>query len=122
MLFCSVKAAPPGWNHFAVFKSVLLFVNLEKEFGDRTRILSLKPFPSSRKDSIKLHSAYNAIPAWLWWKAFAVSVDVYVYRLSRCGPIFWKVIRVRFFPGCVGYSSPKASLSLAATSSPCKLD
>ena len=76
MLFCTEKAAPPLWNHLALSLSLMLFVNLEKELGDLTRILSLKLLPACRSDSIKLHSAYNAIPAWLSLNALEVAVDV----------------------------------------------
>jgi hypothetical protein len=40
-------------------------VKLEYELGDFTCILLLNPLPAGRSISTKLHSAYNATPAWL---------------------------------------------------------
>jgi hypothetical protein len=100
--------------------SLVLFVNLEYELGDLTRILSLKPLPAGRSVSTRLHSSYSAIPAWLSLNALEVAVEVGWWRLWRYGPIFWKVMIVQFFPGCGGKMSPKASLSLAARSLPCR--
>jgi hypothetical protein len=36
----------------------------------------LKPLPAGRSDSIKLHSAYRAIPAWLSLNARDVAAEV----------------------------------------------
>jgi hypothetical protein len=58
-----VKAAPPRWCHLAMCRLLILFVSLEKEFGDLILILPLNLLPAGKSDSIKLHSAYNAMPA-----------------------------------------------------------
>jgi hypothetical protein len=71
-----VKAAPPRWFHLAMCRSLVLFVSLEKELGDCIHILSLKLLPAGRSDSIKLHSAYRAIPAWLSLNARDVAAEV----------------------------------------------
>jgi hypothetical protein len=55
---------------------LVLFVSLEKELGDCILILSLKLLPAGRSDSIKLHSAYRAIPAWLSLNARDVAAEV----------------------------------------------
>ena len=70
-----MKAAPPRLYHVAIFFSYVLFVSLEYEFGDFIRILSLKVLSGSSKDSIRLHSAYSAIPAWLSLKAVEVAIE-----------------------------------------------
>jgi hypothetical protein len=102
-------------------RSLVLFVKLEYELGDLTHILSLNPLPAGRSVSTRLHSAYNAIPAWMSLNALEVAVEARWWRLWRWGPMFWKVMIVQFFPGCGGKMSPKASLSLAARSSPCRV-
>jgi hypothetical protein len=71
-----VKAAPPRWFHLAVCRSLVLLFSLEKELGDRILILSLNPLPAGRSDSIKLHSAYKAIPAWLSLNSRDVAAEV----------------------------------------------
>jgi hypothetical protein len=71
-----VKAAPPRWSHLAMCRSLVLFVSLEKELDDRILILLLNPLPAGRSDSINLHYAYKAIPAWLSLNALDVAVEV----------------------------------------------
>ena len=75
----------------------MLFVNFEKECGESTFILVLKLLPGTSRDSARLHSAYNAIPAWLFLKAFEVSDGLWSKRRNHCGPMFWNVMRVQFF-------------------------
>ena len=74
MLFWRVNAAPPGWFHIVASLSWMLLVTSEKEWGDSIFILVLKRFPGASFDSVRLHSAYNAMPAWLFLKALEVSV------------------------------------------------
>jgi hypothetical protein len=76
MLYCNVKAAPPRWFHLAMWCSLVLLVSLEKELGDHILILSLNPLLAGSSDSIKLHSAYRAIPAWLSLNARDVAAEV----------------------------------------------
>jgi hypothetical protein len=71
-----VKAAPPRWCHLAMCHSLVLFVSLEKELDDCILILSLNPLPAGRSDSIRLHSAHKAIPAWLSLNACDVAAEV----------------------------------------------
>jgi hypothetical protein len=71
-----VKATPPRWFHLAMCRSLVLFVSLEKELGDCILILLLNPLPAGRSDSIKLHSAYNAILARLSLNARDVAAEV----------------------------------------------
>ena len=75
MLFWRVNAAPPGWFHIVAALSWKLLDTFEKEWGESLFILVLKRFPGASFDSARLHSAYNAIPAWLSLKALEVSAD-----------------------------------------------
>jgi hypothetical protein len=71
-----VEAAPPRWFHLAMCRSLVLFLSLEKELDDCILILLLKPLPAGRSDSIQLHYAYKAIPAWLSLNARDVAAEV----------------------------------------------
>ena len=99
MLFWRVNAAPPDWFHIVASFSWMLLVTFEKEWGESSFILVLKRFPGSSFDSARLHSAYNAMPAWLFLKAFEVSADLWSKIVSFCGPMFWNVMSVQVFPG-----------------------
>lgn len=99
MLFWRVNAAPPAWFHIVASLSWMLLVTFEKECGESLFILVLKRSAASSFDSTRLISAYNAIPAWLSLKAFDVLSDLWSKKVSFCGPMFWKVMRVQFFPG-----------------------
>ena len=88
MLFWRVNAAPPDWFHIVASLSWILRVTFEKECGESRFILVLKRFSGSIFDSTRLHSAYNAMPAWLFLKAFEVSADLWSKIVYFCGPMF----------------------------------
>ena len=88
MLFWRVNAAPPGWFYVVAASSWMLLVTIEKEWGESIFILVLKRFSGASSNSARLHSAYNAIPAWLFLKAFEVSADLWSKTVYFCGPMF----------------------------------